>query len=126
MPKTLHQRTTLYPQIKPSSGSSKQSMTYALNTGARKYPPRLLISWLMLELAVWYFLGTLLTIIPVHVGVNIAPVNSSIHNKGMRRKRVLTNPMGKAKINAKNPKYAHNLIAFSRFSPLYPPFRSEK
>jgi hypothetical protein len=80
----------------------------------------------MLELAVWYFRETLLTIMPVQVGVSIAPVKSNIQSNGMRMNNVLTKPMGKAKRKAKNPKYAHNLIAFNKFSPLYPPFRSEK
>lgn len=107
--------------MKPSFASSNQSITYALRTGAKKYPPRLLISWLMLELAVWYFLGTMLTIIPVQVGVSMAPVNSNIHRSGIKVQSVSTNPIGKANKKANAPKKAHNLIALSRFSPLYPP-----
>lgn len=80
----------------------------------------------MLELAVWYFLATLLTIIPVHVGVSIAPKNNNIHSNGTNIHNVLTKPMGNANQNAKKPKYAHSFIAFSRFSPLYPPILSEK
>jgi hypothetical protein len=72
----------------------------------------------MLELAVWYFLGTLLTIMPVQVGVSIAPVNSNIHSNGIRVHRVFMNPIGKANKNAKKPNTAHSLIAFRRLSPL--------
>lgn len=72
----------------------------------------------MLELAVWYFLGTLLTMIPVHVGVSMAPVNKSIHSKGTNNNRLLTNPIGNANMLAKNPNNVHNLIDFNKFSPL--------
>ena len=75
----------------------------------------------MLELAVWYFLATLLTIIPVHVGVNIAPVKSRSQSKGITVHKVFINPIGKAKRKAKKPKKAHSFIALSKFSPLYPP-----
>lgn len=80
----------------------------------------------MLELAVWWCLATLLTMMPVHVGVSIAPVNSNIHSSGINKNNVLTKPMGNAKMNAEKPKAAHSLMALSKFSPLYPPFKSEK
>jgi hypothetical protein len=72
----------------------------------------------MLELAVWYCLGTLLTIIPVQVGVSMAPVNRSIQRSGISIHSVSTNPIGNANKNAKNPKNAQSLMAFSKFSPL--------
>lgn len=58
---------------------------------------------------------------PVHVGVSIDPKKSSIHRHGTKVHNVLKNPIGNANKNAQKPNKAQSLIAFSKFSPLYPP-----
>ncbi len=55
------------------------------------------------------------------VGIRAAPKNKSDHSKGMIYTKLFRKPIGAAKIKARVPKPAHNLIAVNTFLPLYPP-----
>ena len=73
-----------------------------------------------------HFHGTEFKIIPVAVGINVAPAANKHHNNGSTYIKLPKNPMGNAKIKAINPKAAHNLIAVITFLPLNPPYLSER
>ena len=64
--------------------------------------------------------------IPVPTGIIAAPKNKKVQSKTFKYIKSNKNPIGKAKTKETNPKATHNLIAFTVFFPLYPPYLSAK
>ena len=72
----------------------------------------------MEEEAAWYSRPTELTTTPVAVGIRAAPKKRRDHRRGIIYTKLFKKPIGAAKINARVPNPAHNLIAVNTFFPL--------
>lgn len=71
--------------------------------------------------AAWYSLPTLLTTMPVAVGIIAAPKKRRHQSMGIMYTMLFRKPMGAANTKAMVPKEAQSLTAVSTFFPLYPP-----
>jgi hypothetical protein len=63
------------------------------------------------------YLGTESTIIPVAVGMILAPKKSKVHRRGTKKYGLLTNPRGTAMKEATIEKTADSLMALILFLP---------